>query len=60
MKMKMKKLKYQRFVVVINEPLHRSLKAKADREGRVMQRMVEDKLSELLEPQQLELAEVAK
>lgn len=45
----------RKFVVAINETLHAALKARADREGRVLQRMVEDKLQELVAPQQLEL-----
>lgn len=42
-------------VITVNAPLHAKLKAKAAHEGRVMQRMVEEKLEELFEPAQLEL-----
>lgn len=49
----------KRCVIAVNEALHSRLKAKAEREGRVMQKMVEEKLEELVRDEQLELAEVA-
>lgn len=50
-----KKTKPTAKVVTISEELHAALKAKAVLEGRVLQRVVEDKLRELLEPEQREL-----
>lgn len=38
----------RKFVVAINAELHAQLKARAEREGRKMSRMVEDKLGELI------------
>jgi predicted HicB family RNase H-like nuclease len=41
--------------LVVSETLHQALKAKAAREGRILQSMVEEKLSELVAPEQLQL-----
>jgi hypothetical protein len=41
--------------LVISENLHAALKAKAQREGRILQAMVEEKLTELVAPEQLQL-----
>ncbi len=46
-------------VVAIKASLHEELKAKADREGRILQRMVEEKLAELVEPHGLRVVEAA-
>ncbi len=42
-------------VVAIRADLHAALKGKAKREGRVLQAMVEEKLEELVAPEQLTL-----